>query len=210
MRDIRMVDTRAETATIGLVAGCLLVAAAAGAVHVGSRLEHEWIRLPDHAPAGHRHAGEWLVLAPMGERFQVSLPSAPGSWVDPEGAANPAARVAGSLRRGYRLIDVAPDGLSLIHISEPPLPEPMLESLIAAAVAPASRIVGRRPLTAAECSGYEIVDVQRDPRRGDIYTRRQWFWSGPCIYAFAFSSPNRSDLSGFDASRFFGSITITR
>jgi hypothetical protein len=216
-----MVDTRAETATIGLVAACLLFLAGAGVVHVGSRLEHEWIRLPDHATLEHRPAGGWVMLAPASDNFQVSLPLIPGPWVAPERSANPAARS----RRGYRLVEPASDDrptareYSIVITASPegglldrehPLPQPMLEALIADAATPASRILARRPLTEAGCSGYEVIDVCREARRGDVFTRRQFFWSGPFTYAFAFTSSSRADLTAVDASRFFGSITITR
>jgi hypothetical protein len=221
MRDTRMVDTRGETAIIGLVAAGLLLSAGVGVVHIGSHLEREWIRLPPPTPAGQRPPGDWVTLAPAREGFQVSLPWAPGPWVDPERSATHPV----TPRRGYRLVELASADRDTAHeytiviTSSPegglldrghPLPAPMLEAVIAAAALPTSRVLGRRPLMEAGCSGYEVTDVHREAGTGDIYTRRQLFWSGPHTYAFAFSSSNRADLTGIRASRFFGSITITR
>ena len=217
MRDIRMVDTRAETATIGLAAACLLFLAGVGVVHLGSRLEREWIRLPEHAGTGYRPLGNWVIFTPANLAFQISLPRAPGTWAEPERTGTHAV--------GYRLVEPGTDHrstdneYSIVATPTPegglldrwhPLPAPMLEALIADAAAPASRSLARRHLTEAGFNGYEVIDVRPNARTGDVYTRRQFFWSGPFTYAFAFSSSNRADLTSFDASRFFGSITITR
>lgn len=221
MRDVRMVDTRAETAAIGLAAAGLLFLAGAGVMHVGSRLEHEWIRLPEHAAAGCGPVGDWVIFSPASGGFQVSLPRVPGPWGDQDQTTTHAVRP----RRGHRLVDPATDyrptdhEYSIVATPTPdgglldrwhPLPQPMLDSLIADAASPGSWILGRRPLTEAGCSGYEVIDVHREAGRGDVYTRRQFFWSGPFTYTFAFSSTNRADLTKTDASRYFGSITITR
>lgn len=217
MRDTRVVDTSAETVVIGLVAATLAFAASVAVVHVGSRMEDEWMhRLGDDAEDPGTARG-WVVVNRADEGFRVALPGDPGSGSG--GAAQPPG--SGSRRRGYRLVEagverawreygivVTTHGDGGVFDREHPLPGPLLEALVAEGLAPAARMLSRRPLVEHGCHGLEVCDVHRDGSGVAIYTRRWLFWSGPSTYAFTFSSPSQSDLTAGSAARFFGSIAI--
>lgn len=218
MREVRVADTSAETATIGLVAAVLAFATGVAIVHVGSRWEREWMLRAGVLASGRDAPIDWVVVDPPGQGFQVSMPRTPWPWLSPV-AASP----SGGHRHGYRLVEpeagpdrvwreylivVVSNGDGGVFDRGHPLPSPLLEALVADGLAPSARILSRRPLFEAGCSGLEVFDTHRSASGVDIYTRRRFLWSGPSTYAFAFSSTSRLDLTGAAATRFFGSIAL--